>query len=134
MTGAQAPYAHVPLADGTLVPTEEMPSPDQIPHMQAVPDVLGPGDGAVGLTAGAVSRMRGTERIIAMSRHPARQKLILEYGATHIVAARGAEGTARCSRSPAALALPTRGKSAASAPLSCCTMSARMRTAPERIR
>ena len=31
MTGAQAPYARVPLADGTLVATGEMPSDDLIP-------------------------------------------------------------------------------------------------------
>jgi threonine dehydrogenase-like Zn-dependent dehydrogenase len=34
-------------------------------------------------------------RIIAMSRHKARQELALEYGATHIVSERGDEGVAR---------------------------------------
>lgn len=43
MTGAQAPYARVPLADGTLVPTKEMPSSDLIPHLLASSDVLGTG-------------------------------------------------------------------------------------------
>jgi threonine dehydrogenase-like Zn-dependent dehydrogenase len=37
----------------------------------------------------------GAERIIAMSRYPSRQKLALEFGATHIVAERGDEGVAR---------------------------------------
>ncbi|MCC6838644.1 MAG: alcohol dehydrogenase catalytic domain-containing protein, partial [Flavobacteriales bacterium] len=43
MTGAQAPYARVPLADGTLVATAEMPDADMIPHMLAASDVLGTG-------------------------------------------------------------------------------------------
>lgn len=43
MTGAQAPYARVPLADGTLVATREMPDADMIPHMLATSDVLGTG-------------------------------------------------------------------------------------------
>jgi threonine dehydrogenase-like Zn-dependent dehydrogenase len=37
----------------------------------------------------------GAERIIAMSRHEARQKLAREFGATNIVAERGDEGVAR---------------------------------------
>jgi threonine dehydrogenase-like Zn-dependent dehydrogenase len=111
MTGAQAPYARVPLADGTLVPTQEMPTDEQIPHMLAVSDVLGTGyyaaeaagvkegstavvvgDGAVGLMGVLSAKLRGAEKIMAMSRHPSRQALALEYGATHIVAARGADG------------------------------------------
>ncbi|WP_068116843.1 zinc-dependent alcohol dehydrogenase family protein [Tropicimonas marinistellae] len=111
MTGAQAPYARVPLADGTLVPTEEMPTPEQIPHMLATSDVLGTGyyaaeaagvkegstavivgDGAVGLMAVLSARLMGAERIIAMSRHKSRQQLARDYGATDIVASRGEEG------------------------------------------
>ncbi|MBB3713091.1 hypothetical protein FHS00_002692 [Limimaricola variabilis] len=111
MTGAQAPYARVPLADGTLVATEEMPTSEQIPHMLAVSDVLGTGwyaaeaagvregstavvvgDGAVGLMGVLSAKLMGAERIIAMSRHESRQKLARDYGATHIVAARGEEG------------------------------------------
>jgi threonine dehydrogenase-like Zn-dependent dehydrogenase len=30
MSGAQAPYARVPLADGTLLPTAEMPSDELV--------------------------------------------------------------------------------------------------------
>jgi threonine dehydrogenase-like Zn-dependent dehydrogenase len=37
----------------------------------------------------------GAERIIAMSRHEARQKLAREFGATDIVTERGQEGVAR---------------------------------------
>ncbi|MDO5606340.1 MAG: alcohol dehydrogenase catalytic domain-containing protein, partial [Paracoccus sp. (in: a-proteobacteria)] len=43
MLGAQAPFARVALADGTLVATEHTPDADMIPHMLAVSDVLGTG-------------------------------------------------------------------------------------------
>jgi threonine dehydrogenase-like Zn-dependent dehydrogenase len=114
MSGAQAPYARVPLADGTLVAAEEIPDPDMIPHMLAVSDVLGTGwygavasgvreggtvvvvgDGAVGLMGVMAASQMGAGRIIAMSRHASRQKLALEFGATDIVAERGDEGVAR---------------------------------------
>lgn len=114
MSGAQAPYARVPLADGTLVATSEMPSDDMIPHMLAVSDVLGTGwyaadaanvrpgctvvvvgDGAVGLMGVLAASQMGAERVIAMSRHAPRQALAREFGATHIVAERGDEGIAR---------------------------------------
>ena len=113
MVGAQAPVARVPLADGTLVPTAEVPSDDLIPSLLAASDVLGTGwfaadaanvqpgstavvvgDGAVGLLAVLSARQMGAERIIAMSRHEARQKLAREFGATDIVAERGEEGVA----------------------------------------
>ena len=111
MTGAQAPYARVPLADGTLVATNDMPDAEHIPHMLAVSDVLGTGyyaaeaagvkegstavvvgDGAVGLMGVLSAKLMGAEKIIAMSRHESRQKLALEYGATHIVSSRGEDG------------------------------------------
>jgi len=114
MTGAQAPYARVPLADGTLVATAEMPDADMIPHMLAVSDVLGTGwyaanaaqvhegstvvvvgDGAVGLMGVLSASQMGAGRIIAMSRHADRQKLAREFGATDIVEERGEEGIAR---------------------------------------
>lgn len=114
MTGAQAPYARVPLADGTLVATAEMPDADLIPHMLAASDVLGTGwyaavaaqvrnggtavvvgDGAVGLMGVLAAKELGAERIIAMSRHATRQSLARAFGATDIVAERGAEGIAR---------------------------------------
>ncbi|MFJ8581781.1 zinc-dependent alcohol dehydrogenase family protein [Micromonospora sp. NPDC093277] len=112
--GAQAEYLRVPLADGTLVATPDIPSDDLIPGFLAASDVLGTGwfsavaaqvgpgktvavvgDGAVGLLAVLAARQLGAERIIAMSRHEPRQKLAADYGATHIVTERGDEGVAR---------------------------------------
>lgn len=114
MTGAQASFARVPLADGTLVATEQMPDDDLIPSLLAVSDVLGTGwyaadaarvqpgstvvvvgDGAVGLMGVLAAKQMGAERIIAMSRHKSRQDLALEYGATDIVAERCEDGIAR---------------------------------------
>jgi threonine dehydrogenase-like Zn-dependent dehydrogenase len=114
VTGAQAPLLRVPLADGTLVATPELPDESMIPNLLAVSDVLGTGwfaadaanvkpgstvvvvgDGAVGLLGVLSARCMGAERIIAMSRHEARQKLAREFGATDIVTARGEEGAAR---------------------------------------
>ncbi|HUQ11906.1 MAG TPA: zinc-dependent alcohol dehydrogenase family protein [Steroidobacteraceae bacterium] len=113
MTGAQAPFARVPLADGSLVATAELPDEKYIPHLLATSDVLGTGwyaadaadvregsivvvvgDGAVGLMGVLAAREMGAERIIAMSRHASRQNLAREYGATEIVAERGEEGVA----------------------------------------
>lgn len=114
MTGAQAPLLRVPLADGTLVATPEVPSEEMIPSLLAVSDVLGTGwfaadaanvkpghtvvvvgDGAVGLLGVLSAKLRGAARIVAMSRHPSRQALAREFGATDIVAERGEEGVAR---------------------------------------
>jgi threonine dehydrogenase-like Zn-dependent dehydrogenase len=53
------------------------------------------GDGAVGLMAVLAAKQLGAERIIAMSRHPERQKLARFYGATDIVEERGNEGVAK---------------------------------------
>lgn len=113
-TGAQSEYLRVPLADGTLVATPGQPEPDLIPSLLAASDVLGTGwfaavaaevgpgktvavvgDGAVGLLGVLAARELGAERIIAMSRHPDRQALAREYGATDIVEERGDEGVAR---------------------------------------
>jgi threonine dehydrogenase-like Zn-dependent dehydrogenase len=112
--GAQAELLRVPLADGTLVSTPELPADDLIPSFLAASDVLGTGwfgavaaeagpgrtvavvgDGAVGLLAVLAARHLGAERIIAMSRHEPRQKLALEFGATDIVEERGDEGVAK---------------------------------------
>ena len=112
--GAQAQWLRVPLADGTLVATPELPPDDLIPSLVSASDVLGTGwfgadaaeagpgkmvavvgDGAVGLCAVLAARQMGAERIIAMSRHEDRQKLALEFGATDIVTERGDEGVAK---------------------------------------
>lgn len=114
MFGAQAGFLRVPLADGTLVATPEIPPEDLVPSLLALSDVMGTGwfaadaakvgpgktvavvgDGAVGLLAVLAARLMGAERIIAMSRHPSRQKLAREYGATDIVTERGREGVDR---------------------------------------
>jgi threonine dehydrogenase-like Zn-dependent dehydrogenase len=111
---AQAPRLRVPLADGTLVATPEMPSEKLVPSLLTLSDVMGTGwfaadaanvkagstvavvgDGAVGLLAVLSARQRGAERIIAISRNPSRQKLAREFGATDIVAERGDASVAR---------------------------------------
>src|SRR5918992_852865 len=112
--GTQAELARVPLADGTLVATPDVPPTDLIPSFLAASDVLGTGwfgavaaeagpgktvavvgDGAVGLLAVLAARHLGAERIIAMSRHQPRQQLALEFGAADIVEERGDEGVTR---------------------------------------
>jgi threonine dehydrogenase-like Zn-dependent dehydrogenase len=50
------------------------------------------GDGAVGLSAVLAAKRLGAERIVALSRNPARQALAREFGATDVVAERGEEG------------------------------------------
>ncbi|MCB9648216.1 MAG: zinc-dependent alcohol dehydrogenase family protein [Deltaproteobacteria bacterium] len=114
VVGAQAPLLRVPLADGTLVATSEAPPKELVPSLLATSDVFGTGwfaadaanvkpgsvvavvgDGAVGLLAILSAKHMGAERIIAMSRHEARQKLAREFGATDIVTERGEEGAAR---------------------------------------
>jgi threonine dehydrogenase-like Zn-dependent dehydrogenase len=112
--GTQAELARVPLADGTLVATPDVPADDLVPSLLAASDVLGTGwfgavaaeagpgktvavvgDGAVGLLAVLAAKQLGAERIIAMSRHEPRQQLAREYGATDIVEERGDDGVAR---------------------------------------
>jgi threonine dehydrogenase-like Zn-dependent dehydrogenase len=114
VTTAQAPVLRVPLADGTLVATPDVPSDELIPSLLTLSDVMGTGwfaadaanvkpgmtlvvvgDGAVGLLGVLSARQIGAERIIAMSRHGSRQKLAREFGATDIVTERGDESVAR---------------------------------------
>jgi len=111
---AQAPLLRVPLADGTLVPTPEVPSDDMVPSLLALSDVMGTGwfaahaanvkpgntvvvvgDGAVGLLGVLSAKQMGADRILVMSRHDSRQKIAREFGATDIVTERGDEGVAR---------------------------------------
>src|SRR5438309_9196452 len=112
--GAQAPRLRVPLADGTLVPTRDVPTDDLLPSLLAASDVFGTGwfaadaanvkpgatvvvvgDGAVGLLGMLSAKQMGAERIIAMSRHEPRQRLAQEFGATDIVTERGNDGVKR---------------------------------------
>ena len=53
------------------------------------------GDGAVGLLGVLAAKQMGAERIIAVSRHEARQKLARRFGASDVVTERGDEGIAR---------------------------------------
>ncbi len=114
VAGAQAPFLRVPLADGTLVALREAPPADLVPSLLTLSDVMGTGwfaaeaanvkpgmtvvvvgDGAVGLLGVLSARQIGAEQIVAMSRHPSRQKLAREFGATDVVIERGDEGVAR---------------------------------------
>jgi threonine dehydrogenase-like Zn-dependent dehydrogenase len=109
--GCQAEYIRIPLADGTLVPVPGEPDPQLIPSLLALSDVMGTGwyaaaaaevrpgstvavvgDGAVGLCGVIAAREMGAARIIAMSRHAARQALATAFGATDLVTERGDEG------------------------------------------
>jgi len=111
---AQAPVLRVPLADGTLVATPDVPSDGLVSSLLTLSDVMGTGwfaadaanvkpgstvvvvgDGAVGLLAVLSAKQMGAERIIAMSRHASQQKLAREFGATDIVSERGDRGVSR---------------------------------------
>lgn len=113
MSGCQAEFVRVPVAQGSLVGLPDQPDDDLIPDLLTLSDVMGTGwfaaeaanvgpgmtvavvgDGAVGLCAVLAAREKGAERIIAMSRHEPRQKLALEFGATDIVTERGDDGVA----------------------------------------
>ena len=113
--GAQAQRMRVPLADGTLVATPEVPPADLVPDFLAASDVLGHRAGSApsppksgparpspwsatarsGCARVLAAQQLGAERIIAMSRHEARQQLAREFGATDIVTERGDEGVER---------------------------------------
>jgi threonine dehydrogenase-like Zn-dependent dehydrogenase len=112
--GAQAESLRVPLADGTLIATPDIPADDLVPSLLAASDVLGTGwfgavaahagphktvavvgDGAVGLLAVLAAKQLGAERVIAMSRHQPRQQLAVAFGATDIVTERGDDGVAQ---------------------------------------
>jgi threonine dehydrogenase-like Zn-dependent dehydrogenase len=114
VVGAQAPMLRVPLADGTLVATPDVPPADLVPSFLAASDVLGTGwfaadaanvkpgatvvvvgDGAVGLLGVLSANQMGAGRIVAMSRHESRQKLARAFGATDIVSERGVDGVER---------------------------------------
>ena len=106
--GGQGERVRVPLADGGLAVVPGPVTDDEIPGLLTLSDVMGTGhhaavsagvgpgdsvavvgDGAVGLCAIIAARRLGASTIIAMSRHPQRQELARDFGATHIVAERG---------------------------------------------
>ena len=103
--GGQGEIVRVPLAGTTLVPVPGAGhSDDMLKSLLTLSDVMATGhhaavsagvtrgdtvavvgDGAVGLSAVLASRRLGAERVIALTRHPERQKLALEFGATELV-------------------------------------------------
>lgn len=102
--GGQGERVRVPLADGTLAVVPGPVADDEIPGLLTLSDVMGTGhhaavsagvrpgdsvavvgDGAVGLCAIIAAKRLGAGTIIAMSRHPQRQALARELGATLIV-------------------------------------------------
>ncbi|MBC7723714.1 MAG: zinc-dependent alcohol dehydrogenase family protein [Burkholderiaceae bacterium] len=110
----QGEFVRVPHADGSLVATPGQPDDALVPSLLALSDVMGTGhhaavsagvtagssvvvvgDGAVGLCAIIAAKRLGATRIVAMSRHADRQALAVEFGATDVVAERGAEGIER---------------------------------------
>ncbi len=112
--GCQAQYVRVPNAPGTLVGLDQSPEREQIPHLLTLSDVMGTGwhaavsarvepghttvvvgDGAVGLCGVIAARQMGAQRVIIMSRHPQRAELAQRFGATDVIAERGAEGAAK---------------------------------------
>lgn len=113
--GGQGEKVRVPFADATLVkvPIGQY-SDDMLASFLALSDVISTGyhaaisasvkkgntvavvgDGAVGLGAILSSKLLGAKRIIALSRHSARQKIAIEFGATDIIEERGDEAVER---------------------------------------
>ena len=64
----------------------------RVANVQKGDKVVVIGDGAVGQCAVIAAKMRGASQIILMIRHEDRQKMVLESGATAVVAERGEEG------------------------------------------
>jgi threonine dehydrogenase-like Zn-dependent dehydrogenase len=114
VSGAQAEYLRVPLADGTLVATPDLPDPDLVPSLLTASDVLGTGwfgavaadvrpgktvavvgDGAVGLCAVIAAKRLGAEQIILLGRHADRTAIGEDFGATEVVSERGDEAVER---------------------------------------
>jgi len=109
--GGQGEAVRVPLADGTLVAVPGSGhSEETMASLVTLSDVMGTGhhaavcaqvkpgdtvavvgDGAVGLCAVLAAKRLGAERIIALSRNPARQEIARTFGATDIVEGRGEE-------------------------------------------
>ncbi len=107
--GGQGEAVRVPLAEGTLVPVPGSGHSDEmLRSLLSLSDVMSTGqhasvcadvqpgdtvavigDGAVGLCAVLAAKRLGAERVIAMSRHRARQELATAFGATDVVEERG---------------------------------------------
>src|SRR5439155_10557168 len=103
--GGQAERVRVPQANGTLVKVPaDTYDEATMRSLLTLSDVMGTGhhaaysarvldgdtvavvgDGAVGLSAVLAAKRLGADRIIALSRNPARQALAREFGASDIV-------------------------------------------------
>jgi len=113
-TGGQGEYGLVEQAEGSLIKTDGLPGADLIPSLLTLSDVFPTGwhcavsarvkpgdtvvvvgDGAVGLCGVLAAVQMGAEKVIAMSRHEDRQEIARKFGATHVIAERGAEGVKR---------------------------------------
>lgn len=109
----QGEAVRVPQADGTLVGLADLPDDALVADLLTLSDVMGTGhhaavaagvrpgskvavvgDGAVGLCGVLAARRLGAEQVVAMSRHPQRQQVAREFGASDIIEARGDEGAA----------------------------------------
>ena len=112
--GGQGEAVRVPQAQGTLVKLPGGEDTALLPSLLTLSDVfctghhaavtagVNPrttvtvvGDGAVGLCAVLAARRLGAERILLMGRHTDRTDLGREFGATDVIAERGAEGVKR---------------------------------------
>jgi len=111
--GGQGEAVRVPLADGTLVRVPGAGHSDEtMRSLLTLSDVMATGhhaaacarvaagdtvavvgDGAVGLCGVLAAKRLGADRIIALSRNPARQELAGDFGATDIIEQRGEEAT-----------------------------------------
>lgn len=111
--GGQGEAVRVPLADGTLVRVPGHDHADEtLRSVLTLSDVMCTGhhaavcagvragatvavvgDGAVGLSAVLAAKRLGAERIIALSRNPARQEVARKFGATEFVEERGDAAT-----------------------------------------
>jgi threonine dehydrogenase-like Zn-dependent dehydrogenase len=112
--GGQGEAVRVPQAQGTLVKLPVAEDTALLPSLLTLSDVFPTGyhcartagvnarttvtvigDGAVGLSAVLSAKRLGAERVILMGRHKERTDLGVEFGATDVVAERGAEGVER---------------------------------------
>jgi threonine dehydrogenase-like Zn-dependent dehydrogenase len=111
--GGQGEAVRVPLADGSLVKVPGSGHSDEMlislltlsdvmatGHHAAVCADVRPGgtvavvgDGAVGLSGVLAAKRLGAQRVIALSRNPARQEVARDFGATDVVAQRGEAAT-----------------------------------------
>jgi len=112
--GGQGEAVRIPLADTSLFRLPVGGDSELLPSLLTLADVYGTGfhaavkggvtegsrvtvigDGAVGLLAVLSAQQLGAEQIILMGRHCARTDLGRTFGATDVVAERGAEGVTR---------------------------------------